>query len=813
MSSRTPPGAAVILIALAVTVTVSAQTPDPYDAGTVRALYLTFKQNDWWDRLVNNRSSRTDIPADLSVDSHVYPNVGVRFKSHASYHGAGSSVKKPFNISMDAFVPNQRLYGIKTLNLQNGFLDPTYVREVITLEMMRRYHPAPRANFVKLYINKKYWGLYVNVEQVNRDFIRRWFARDDGNNYKADPPASSTPPANSALVWLGQDPGAYQKYYELKTGTVQPPWTDLVNLIDKLNNTQVAKLEAVLPAVLDVDRALWFLATSNVFCNLDSYIGSGHNYYLYHGVSDDRFHLTPWDLNRSFGGFDMGKSLTLLKSLSPYFGETNAITHPLVNRLLSVGDWRAQYVAHVRTVVSESFQRAALDPLIKRYQDLIRSDVQADPNKLYTMSLFDQSVAQDVRVTVPGQSTKELIPGLKPFVDGRAAWLGAHPDLVRSVPTITEVTHAPARPWGRDPVWITARIAATGGVSSAVLAYAAAPGPFTTLAMLDDGNHHDGKAGDGVYGNAVPPHAFGTSVRYYLHATATAGGRALDPPRAEMTTRAYRVVAPPARINEFVASNLNGIRDEKNEREDWIEFLNTTASAFDLSGCYLTDTVTVPTQWRFPTGSVVPASGAIIVWADNDPGQGSLHATFKLAKEGETIAVFDTDGKTLLDTFVFSAQTPDVSTGRTASEPTWVTYPSPTPYRANAPVNACGHLAYDGLDPGRTGLGLTAKGTPSLAGRVTYLIDHAPASTPGFLGLSPAPLHVDLGSLGALLLHPAGVALIPVVSAGDGTASVPLTIPNVPALRGFVFYLQAFVYDGIAARGGLSNGVMTQICP
>jgi hypothetical protein len=298
-----------------------------------------------------------------------------------------------------------------------------------------------------------------------------------------------------------------------------------------------------------------------------------------------------------------------------------------------------------------------------------------------------------------------------------------------------------------------------------------------------------------------------------VHATATAGGRTLDPPRAEMTTHTYIVGAPPARINEFVASNVTGIRDEKNEREDWIEFLNTTQSAFDLSGCYLTDTLSLPKQWRFPTGSVVAAGGTALVWADNDPGQGPLHATFKLAKEGETIALFDTDGTTLLDVFVFGAQAPDVSTGRTASETTWVTFPSPTPYAANAPAHACGHLAYDALDPSRTGLDLTAKGAPTIAGRVTYVVAHAPASTAGFLGLSLGPLHADLGPLGRLLLNPVGVALLPVVTAGDGTATVPVIIPNVPALSGFAFYLQAFVYDGTAAKGGLSNGTMTQICP
>src|SRR5688500_5165111 len=46
----------------------------------------------------------------------------------------------------------------------------------------------------------------------------------------------------------------------------------------------------------------------------------------------------------------------------------------------------------------------------------------------------------------------------------------------------------------------------------------------------------------------------------------------------------------PVFINEFMANNATGHADETGDRQDWIELRNTSASAVNLTGYYLTDT-------------------------------------------------------------------------------------------------------------------------------------------------------------------------------------------------------------------------------
>jgi CotH protein/lamin tail-like protein/Ig-like domain-containing protein len=122
-------------------------------------------------------------------------------------------------------------------------------------------------------------------------------------------------------------------------------------------------------------------------------------------------------------------------------------------------------------------------------------------------------------------------------------------------------------------------------------------------------------------------------------------------------------------INEWLASNQNGLIDPAdNDRDDWFELFNPNDFPIDLSGYYLSDTLTNKTHSRIPNGYTLPAHGYLLVWADNETGQNpsnrvDLHASFDLRRVGEDIALFAPDG-TLVDSVTFTNHTTDVSEGR-----------------------------------------------------------------------------------------------------------------------------------------------------
>lgn len=120
------------------------------------------------------------------------------------------------------------------------------------------------------------------------------------------------------------------------------------------------------------------------------------------------------------------------------------------------------------------------------------------------------------------------------------------------------------------------------------------------------------------------------------------------------------------RINEWMADNEGTIADPSDGQfEDWIELFNAGAAAIDLGGYTLSDDLTVPDKFTFPTGTIVPAGGYLLVWADNEEdtvGPG-LHAGFGLSRNGDSIGLFAANGS-LVDSVSFGAQSADVSEGR-----------------------------------------------------------------------------------------------------------------------------------------------------
>jgi hypothetical protein len=127
-------------------------------------------------------------------------------------------------------------------------------------------------------------------------------------------------------------------------------------------------------------------------------------------------------------------------------------------------------------------------------------------------------------------------------------------------------------------------------------------------------------------------------------------------------------------INEWMAGNTNSLADPADaDFEDWFEIYNPNASAVNLAGYYLTDSLTNKFQHLITTNGphIIPPHGHLLVWADNETGQNmsggvprtDLHVSFRLNVTGEVIAMFAADG-TLIDAVSFGPQTDDVSEGR-----------------------------------------------------------------------------------------------------------------------------------------------------
>ena len=116
-------------------------------------------------------------------------------------------------------------------------------------------------------------------------------------------------------------------------------------------------------------------------------------------------------------------------------------------------------------------------------------------------------------------------------------------------------------------------------------------------------------------------------------------------------------------INEIMAQNNAYVTDENGQYEDWIELYNNNDFEVDLSGFYLSDKGTDAAKWKIPQGTVIPANGYLVIWADEDALDGPLHANFKLSTTGEEV-VFSDASMNRLDYVDFGPQTVNMGYAR-----------------------------------------------------------------------------------------------------------------------------------------------------
>lgn len=122
------------------------------------------------------------------------------------------------------------------------------------------------------------------------------------------------------------------------------------------------------------------------------------------------------------------------------------------------------------------------------------------------------------------------------------------------------------------------------------------------------------------------------------------------------------------RINEWMPGNSLTLADPADgDFDDWFELYNGGASPADLANYTLTDDLDNPAKYTIPPGTIIPAGGFLLIWADEEDDQnapgGDLHASFKLAAGGEQLGLFAPDGSRV-DGLSYGPQTDDVSLGR-----------------------------------------------------------------------------------------------------------------------------------------------------
>jgi hypothetical protein len=634
---------------------------DPYTIEDIRIYFPTAG----WDAILDAAvANETYTVADsVVINGQPFLQVGVKYKGNSSYNA--TRAKNPFHIKLD-YLLDQNYEGYEDLKLNNGFSDPSMMREISSYKILRQYMDGPKANLAKVYVNGNYHGIYTNAQDIGNRFNFDHYYTSTGSFIKCNPQNVQTG-GGSGLLYSTADSTGYLTQYEVQSDF---GWNKLQDFIDTLNN-----YSANISNVLDIDRALWMLAYNDVLVNLDSYSGSfRQNYYLYRN-HQHRWIPTVWDVNMSYGSFTMlgtntggggpggGGNLTLttMQQMDPYI-HINDSGWPLINKLLANPMYKKMYTAHLRTINRENFVNSDYKVYIDAMHAAADNAVSTDPNYLYTY----QNYLNNLTTTIaggggpPGAGTV----GVYQLMDSRATYLEGTTAFAAVPPTITNVVPSNSSPYYLETVSINATVSNS---SEVYLGYRYKRSDvFTRTLMFDDGAHNDGGANDGVFGVSIPVNSL--RVQYYIYAENSTAGM-FSPERAEhefykIDALIQMATANDIVLNEVVTKNTTVISNEQGKFKDYIEVVNTTAIPLGLNTICVSDDSTVPTKWQFPGSVFILPGQHLLIWSDdNDNVYLDPHTNFNLSSTGGFLSLSDTLGN-IFQTTNIPSQNIDDAWGR-----------------------------------------------------------------------------------------------------------------------------------------------------
>jgi hypothetical protein len=171
--------------------------------------------------------------------------------------------KPGFNLKIRG---DKELYGRKQFKLRSDCNEATYMRTKIASDIHNRLGiPSVSANYVTLYINGEYMGLYIIMDVYKLSWVEYVYGEKNSTSlYQCNGPSDLT--LNSAYSCSNENDDVEIENQE---------WIDLLTTLD---NAQSA---SDIEKIFDVDHFLKEMALEYLFGSWDHILRHAHNFYMY----------------------------------------------------------------------------------------------------------------------------------------------------------------------------------------------------------------------------------------------------------------------------------------------------------------------------------------------------------------------------------------------------------------------------------------------------------------------------------------------------------------------------------------------------
>lgn len=290
------------------------------------------------------RNLRIYVPAVVREGTNEWEDVGIHWKGAA---GSNRDLNDhpALSLNFDKFIDDQKFHGLDKFHLNNSVQDGSRMHEAICARLFHEAGvPAARVTQARVSLNGRDLGLYVLKEGFDKTFLRRHFAKANGNLY------------DGGFLADIDNPGIQRTS---GSGDVTPR-SELKALVAAANEPDHSNRLARLEQVLDVDRFLTFIALEMMTWHWDGYAMQRNNYRVYHDPTTDKLVFFPHGMDQMFW-----------EPNRPLF-EMREIEGLVAQRLLQTTQGRRRYRARVASLLTNVFTAEKFTNHINQLQSRIR---------------------------------------------------------------------------------------------------------------------------------------------------------------------------------------------------------------------------------------------------------------------------------------------------------------------------------------------------------------------------------------------------------------------------------------------------------
>jgi len=300
----------------------------------------------------------------------------IEYKCEARFRG-GTARNLPKKSWAIKFENNDNIFHARKINLNAEYSDRSMMRNHLAMRLFCYLsQPAPNTEYVNYFVNDEYQGVFLQIEQVNEDFLKR-NNRQPNSLYEAQIHGASMAPLTHYEY--------YAKNWDKKIGGTQD-FSDIQMLFSKFFYWTKDDFEIAIEREIDVESFLNYIAIEFAIVGQDCFT---KNLFLFFDEQKNRWEVFPWDNDATFGNDYRG----VYHPEYEQFYRGSPLDHQLLfQRLMEFGHGRNQFHQDVDLVIHAGF-----DNLIRQidstYQQ-IKNDVYQDHHKFVSNSGFDSAVIQ-----------------------------------------------------------------------------------------------------------------------------------------------------------------------------------------------------------------------------------------------------------------------------------------------------------------------------------------------------------------------------------------------------------------------------------